>query len=30
MHNDPGRKVFAPFKSCPVFAGGRGGLGEVG
>ena len=26
MHNDyPGRKVFAPFKSCPGFVGGGGG-----
>ena len=28
MHNDyPGRKVFAPFKSCPGFVGGGGGEG---
>ena len=28
MHNDyPGRKVFAPFKSCPGFVGGGGGGG---
>ena len=28
MHNDyPGRKVFAPFKSCPGFFGGGGGGG---
>ena len=26
MHNDfPGRKVFAPFKSCPWYVGGGGG-----
>ena len=25
MHNDcPGRRVFAPFKSCPGFVGERG------
>ena len=31
MHNDhPGRKVFAPFKSCPGFVGGGGGrLDEI-
>ena len=28
MHNDcPGRRVFAPFKSCPGFVGERGGGG---
>ena len=28
MHNDyPGRKVFAPVKSCPGFVGGGGGGG---
>ena len=28
MHNDcPGRRVFAPFKSCPGFV--RGGLDEI-
>ena len=33
MHNDcPGRRVFAPFKSCPGFVGetGGGGGGWVG
>ena len=28
MYNDgPGRRVFAPFKSCPGFVGERGGGG---
>ena len=28
MHNDcPGRRVFAPFKSCPGFVGERGAVG---
>ena len=31
MHNDyPGRKVFAPFKSCPRFVGVLGEGGEDG
>ena len=31
MRNDyPGRKVFAPFKSCPVLLGGGGGGGGRG